>query len=381
MFNDQRWVHRALAFVLPRPLGLRHKGYFFWCGFVIAFPIYGAVQPALTSQIIGDALIRGLIYFFVLEILLQQAKFLWNDVRDHTRDRDAGINKERFQAGLFASTQGAILHVFIRWGTALVLGALLSPSFLIVLIAISLHQILYELVFKPLSGSHPIFYFVFLCFNLPLRVLGGYVCFFDLSTIAGLPMLVIVLFVFYLLSWSSLSNQAMSEAHRFAGDPDFIRYAYLRPHRWLSFGGMLRYWRTGDRRPVPELRLPRAYSFFFYENGRRMAALVLLPASAIALLLGWQSVPELRTGISPVFFAGILVVTIVLFPFTLRDVGVGRWKPVWKRVLRLASSLIFVIWIGTGVLTIATASFLAAAWFLIVYSFFHYLIYVDEPFI
>ncbi len=360
--------------MLPRPLGLQHKGMFFWHGFVIAVPFYAAAQSSLA---VDALLIRALLFFFVQEILLQQAKFLWNDVRDRTADTAAGINADRLQLASFSSPNAAMRHVIIRWGAALIFGAVLSPSFLIVLLAISFHQLLYEWVFKPMSGHHPIVYFVFLCFNLPLRVLGGFVCLFDLAGIIANPILGMTLLIFYLLSWSSLSNQALVEAHRYAGDPAFTEYAYLRPDRWLSISGFLKYWQNGDRRPLPQVRLPRPHSFFFYENGRRMAALALFPAVVIALLLGREVASD--EIMSQVLWWTILGITAALTPVTLRDVGFGKMKPIWRKVLRLLIPLMFAAWIGTAVLTTFTASFAGAMGFLIIYVFFHFLLYVDAP--
>ncbi len=344
---------------------------FFWHGFIIAMPLYAASQPNVALML------RALIFFFAQEILLQQAKFLWNDVRDRTHDTAAGINADRFQLASFASPTAAMRHVIIRWGMALFLGLALSPSFLIVLLAVSAHQILYEWVFKPMSGKHPIIYFVFLCFNLPLRVLGGFVCLLDLASVGANPILGITLLIFYLLSWSSLSNQALVEAHRFAGDAAFTRYAYLRPDRWLSISGFLKYWQKGDQRPLPQPRLPRPHSFFFYENGRRMAAIALFPAVVIALLLGREFASG--TMLSSVLWWAILGVTAVLTPVTLRDTGFGNMKPTWRKVLRLLIPLMFAAWIGTAVLTLFTVSLANAMWFLIIYVTFHFLLYVDAP--
>lgn len=69
----------------------------------------------------------------------------------------------------------------MRWGGALVLGGFLSRDFLLVLLLISAHQLLYEWVIKLKAGRHPIVFHVFLCFNLPLRVISGFLCFFDIS--------------------------------------------------------------------------------------------------------------------------------------------------------------------------------------------------------
>ncbi|MFN8529731.1 MAG: hypothetical protein U0670_14080 [Anaerolineae bacterium] len=366
------------AFLLPRPLGLQHKGIFFWCGFVIAYPWAAEAFPADPNSLM-NALLRGIVYFFVLEILVQQAKFLWNDVRDRSTDRDAAINQQRVQYSTMISVRTASLHILVRWTAGLVIGALLSPSFLLALILITLHQILYELVFKPSAQAHPVIYFAFLCFNLPLRVICGFLCFFDFAAVLSLPVLMITLLVFYLMSWSSLSSQMLTEAHRAAGDGDFLQYKYLRPVRWLSLPGLSAYWRTGDDRPPIPVHFPRGQSMFFYENGRRMAALALLPSILIVLLLGIGEAPAILRPPSSLVLLALLIICLLLTPVTVSDTGFKQSKTQWRHVLQLVIPLSFLVTLALGVLTLTTADRQWAMWYLIGYTFFHYLLYVDSP--
>ena len=381
--QKEPWDHqslwkRAFVFVLPRPLGLVHKGIFFWCGFVIAYPLFAATQSVPDADLLVPFLWRGLVFFFALEILLQQAKFLWNDLRDRSTDKLLALHSERLQLSNIVSERIAVFHILVRWGGALVLGGFLSRDFLLVLLLISAHQLLYEWVIKLRAGRHPIVFHVFLCFNLPLRVISGFLCFFDISTVLSLPVLMITLFVFYLLSWSSLSNQAVIEAHTAAGDPSFIRYTYLRPQRWLSWVGFKAYWQHGDTRP-PALSflLPRQQSFFFYENGRRMAALTLFPSIVIVLLLGIRTVPEITAFPSVIVLGLIGLISLLLAPITFRDRGFGTAKKQWYQVLRAVIVITIGALIAVGLYTLATASVLMAMWYLIGYTFLHYLLYLD----
>src|SRR5258706_2171979 len=118
-FLESRPFRQLQLILLPRPQGLLHKGEFFWVGYVIAFPFTDWAQtfsPALS-------LLKGIGYFFVLEILLQQAKFLWNDFRDASNDSKIPRNSDRlFNVGSPFRAQTTRVLIFVRWSIALLLG-------------------------------------------------------------------------------------------------------------------------------------------------------------------------------------------------------------------------------------------------------------------
>lgn len=89
--QKEPWDHqslwkRAFVFVLPRPLGLVHKGIFL-ARFCDCLSVVCGDTTVPDADLLVPFLWRGLVFFFALEILLQQAKFLWNDLRDRSTDK------------------------------------------------------------------------------------------------------------------------------------------------------------------------------------------------------------------------------------------------------------------------------------------------------
>ena len=116
----------------------------------------------------------GLIYLLIEELLLQQAKLLWDDIRDFERDKLLPLNSTRAIASGRMSRRSAVLHMLVRWVLAFFLGyAVGGLALLLLFMVISLHQVLYELWAKPHAGKHPLVALFVLSFNVALRFLAG----------------------------------------------------------------------------------------------------------------------------------------------------------------------------------------------------------------
>lgn len=220
-----RWV---LAHVAPRPLDFMAKGPKFWYGFLVGLVVVGLApeRVALSNWLFGGGreawaagervplwavLLLGLLFFMAEELLLQQAKLLWDDVRDYERDRGISWYRDRALAGGFLSLRGAVFNLVLRICAAFVLALVLGGSALLILfIGILLHQALYAVWAKPRAAEHPLLLLVILSLSWPLRVLAGVIA------VAGgrwlVTPVILVLLVFYFYSFAVMAAQWKMES-------------------------------------------------------------------------------------------------------------------------------------------------------------------------
>jgi 4-hydroxybenzoate polyprenyltransferase len=183
-------LQRGWAWLMPRPKDFILKEVFVLYGFMMAWLSIG-VQPEqlpvlnflfregtdwrMVSQVPGWAVVGlGIIYVLVAGVLLQQAKLLWDDIRDINRDKHLLQNKRRAIASGFITPKAAIWHVIVRVGLSFLFGYLLGGWPLLVLfLAIFLVQAMYELWGKPQGKKHPLVLVFLISFSTPLRFLVG----------------------------------------------------------------------------------------------------------------------------------------------------------------------------------------------------------------
>ncbi len=217
-----------MAHVAPRPLDFIAKGPKFWYGFLVGLVALGPGpgRVALSNELFaggGPAWAAaapvplwtigwlGLLFFIVEELLLQQAKLLWDDVRDHERDRGIPWYGDRGVASGLLSLRGAVFNLILRVLAAFVLAFVLGGPGLVVLFAvILLHQGLYAYWGKPRAAEHPLLLLAILSFSWPLRVLAGVIA------IAGnrwpVAPVILVLLIFYFYSFAVMAAQWKMEA-------------------------------------------------------------------------------------------------------------------------------------------------------------------------
>src|SRR5207245_2957002 len=119
------------------------KGPFFIYGFIAALIITGLSgwHLHLLNTLFGEAsttwksiaavpiwaiVALCTIYFIVEEILLQQAKLIWDDIRDRKRDKNLLRNYRRAIASDQISIPSAKLQLALRLPVALILGYILG---------------------------------------------------------------------------------------------------------------------------------------------------------------------------------------------------------------------------------------------------------------
>jgi len=138
--------------IVPRPLMVLANGLLFSVGVILAL-VEGTGREAVGGM---PLLLFILLWFFVQEILVQQAKYMWNDLRDHEGDQEKPANQGRAVTRLKV-TRVLYFLMLGRWGLGILLAWILSPSLLVIVLLISVLQIVYEYAAKPQAGRWPFF--------------------------------------------------------------------------------------------------------------------------------------------------------------------------------------------------------------------------------
>lgn len=347
--NQQRTAKSFGYKLVPRPGDLISKGSMFVLGFYLAWAYYGedtARLKGLATSILGrgtpgvidneplrsqvlPTIMLGLLYFLVSEVLVQQAKLLWDDIRDYKLDKHRlGMNRRRALATGSMSLQEAVIHMPIRWVLGLMLAVTIDPDFFYLLLAVSVLQIIYEFMAKPLAGSKPLLWLVVVSLGLPMRFLAGALALgTDLFTFEFIVYAVLIYFVSLgsLVSWMVVEideKQAAGQLQAHLQDRPQAKFfqgnAGLRLQRWgltasvlcgcllathVWSGPALETW-LQSRTPVGNLT---QYIFHAQELFQYLIALmsVALPAGVAGYMLqrpvGWllnRLVP--LTGIAPI---------------------------------------------------------------------------------
>jgi hypothetical protein len=253
-FSKFHRTHRQsnmLIKIIPRPWDIFGKSHNYWLGFILAYITLG-INPSKIPLIdtlfsnstrwhsMGDVpdwaiWAYGIVVFFVHEFVLQQAKLLWDDIRDVDRDKKLLHNKGRAIATGAISVKSAVFHVTLRWILAMVLGyALGGLPLTLGFLAISLHQMIYVIWAKPKAQDHPVLVLFTVSFNIALRMLVGVIA---VSGEMWPAVLTVILFIaLYFQSFGGMSTQWRLEAE-YTRKPDgtssirpqsnyFMRYGY-----------------------------------------------------------------------------------------------------------------------------------------------------------
>lgn len=150
------------AALLPRPLSFAANSLHFAGGLLVA---WGEGQWHTSLAFV-------LLWFIAQEGLVQQAKYLWNDLRDQARDRALPANASRPYAQT-PITHRTHLHLLARWGGGLLLGLWLAPACGALLLGLTLLQLLYERWAKPHAQRHPLAPLAIVGLGAAGKFLGG----------------------------------------------------------------------------------------------------------------------------------------------------------------------------------------------------------------
>lgn len=153
---------KAWGNLIPRPFSLLGNSLMFGGGVLFAW-LEGYGRQAGSGRSIYPSWLFVLLWFLVQEVLVQQAKYMWNDGHDHERDQKIPANRKRPIARQPLSPTTTVL-MSLRWICGIFLAGLLSPDLLTVVLMISGLQIVYELWAKPSAAQRP---------TVPLYLVGA----------------------------------------------------------------------------------------------------------------------------------------------------------------------------------------------------------------
>jgi len=225
-------VSATFSSIIPRIPDLVTKSPFFIFGFVTALVVVGFPPgklplinylfrytdtdwKSITNIPIWVFFVLGALYFIVEEVLLQQAKLMWDDIRDVERDKILLQNYKRPIVSGRMSVSSAIRQMYVRWILALLLGYLLGGfALLMVFLLISFHQALYILWAKPRAARYPLLVLFIISFNISLRFLAGVVSVIGSQWSLSPFVLLFVLFYFYSFGVMALQWKIEAEYQR-----------------------------------------------------------------------------------------------------------------------------------------------------------------------
>lgn len=257
------WWASFRIYLLPRPLSLLANGLHFWCGVVLVFVAGTSLQSFLFI----------FLWFFIQEGIVQQAKYMWNDVRDHGRDQHLPANQHRIVA-CKPITAVTYLLLILRWTMGLLLAWWLSPLCFALLIIVTILQIIYERWGKPYARRFPLLPLLIVGLGAGCKLGGGLLA-------AGWP---VTSASFWLLIIGMLGIG-------------------------IGYGATL--WRVeAEYLHARQLDWHRGQSAFFWENGRfwlRAGTLISLLAGIVLVCLGWKGG---GTAVAAMLFIGA---TLILY--------------------------------------------------------------------
>ena len=160
--------------LIPRPVDLFNKGFMFVWGFIYAL-IYdnntiekrgGIIEWVTGKNYINENFIHiiliFIIFFFIEEFLIQQAKLLWNDIRDINDDPYLSkMNHMRALVSKNISKKEAIIQCIVRWNLGLGLAYFLDIQIFFLCLVITILQIFYEFYIKKIRNKKYSIIFMF----------------------------------------------------------------------------------------------------------------------------------------------------------------------------------------------------------------------------
>lgn len=169
--------------ILPRQRSLMGKGFFYFSTGVLISSLYGYLIPrpdlhrAMFSPYTSSSLYLGAaayitFWFFIQEILIQQAKYLWNDIRDRKYDSSLPANDDRI--GTKSNYKLLKYHFLIRLLLGFVLAYILSEQLFLLSLFIICLQVIYEFFGKTVSNRYPVITLFIVAPGSAIRLLSGF---------------------------------------------------------------------------------------------------------------------------------------------------------------------------------------------------------------
>jgi len=251
-----------IKLIFPRTLDFFTKSWLFVSGFIFVLvektpslaakwaqgscynPFIWFVFSSSDSDLpFGYIVFYALLWLIIQEGLIQQAKYIWNDLRDRKRDEGFEGKGNRGVTSGEVSTRAAVVQLFVRWIGGLVIGYVIDIRLFFILFLISLLQVVYELWSKPRGASRPlaIISLALLALGGLFRTLGGALSALPIMTNYLEPRILIFVIAFFFLQVGAIATfwkleeehckELAKESRRPQGD-----YFHRRGVFWQQFG-------------------------------------------------------------------------------------------------------------------------------------------------
>lgn len=173
---------KTLRILLPRPTDFVTKAPWFIAGVIVAlFEGYSFFDSSLINILFEPLILTKLISIFVYSFLwliiqegiIQQAKYIWNDIRDFNKDKFNLVNISRPITKNENLPKSIYFELIARWVMGLLFSYLISIKLFYICITFLFLQVLYELWAKPYSKEVPLLPMIIVALGAALRFLGG----------------------------------------------------------------------------------------------------------------------------------------------------------------------------------------------------------------
>lgn len=178
-------INLLLSILFPRPIDFFSKSWLFLSG-ILASIIFNSsiyinprIHELFTDIPVGSnhpvwiiiAFCFG--WYIIQEFFVQQAKYLWNDLRDQKKDRIIGGKGDRLLVKYDISPKLITILIILRFSFGILLGFMFDFRLGVLTIIILLSQFFYETCVKSNAGKMPLLATILIATGSQIRFLSG----------------------------------------------------------------------------------------------------------------------------------------------------------------------------------------------------------------
>ena len=198
---------KKVSLLFPRASDFISKSWLFLFGVLASIWTSGLtyfhprIHDLFTNQPPGSSLPVWMIFAFAVcwyliqELIIQQAKYSWNDLRDRERDLKTGGKQDRSFVGSDYNPQFMAFFITLRFAVGILLGYLLDSRLGTLLLVIVVTQVFYELFVKPHAARYPLLATIIIALGSTFRFVSGAL---SVSERLNLPIMILAAAFFFL---------------------------------------------------------------------------------------------------------------------------------------------------------------------------------------
>ena len=326
--------------LLPRTIDFFTKSLQFFSGVLAAIIFSGIsyynprIYDLFTNKPIGSLLPSWTVFAFSLiwyidqEFFTQQAKYLWNDLRDSDRDRRTGGKEDRVIVSNNFPPQLIACLIILRFGMGITIGFLLDYRLGIINLIITFLQIIYEFGVKPKTNK--------------------------------LPAIIIATIIMALGSMIRFISGALSITNQISLQTIILSSVFF----YQGVGYIAKYWKVEAEHVRDENRNypPRPQSDFFLNHGQNwqhFGFISMLISSVLLIFIGIMQHNNIRlisswnltlVNLNPF---SMEIVAIILVIFVVFLIASALYKPISKVLIAVDSKVILLIIFITNLMLLA----------------------------